>query len=249
MTSSTNKMKTTFLLLAFFFLTVATSAQISHQTWDELVREHVSVDGKVNYKGFLQDIKKLDAYLKILSENPPEKSWDNNQKLAYWINAYNAFTVKLITNHYPLKSIQELHPTIKIPGISTVWHKEFFKIGAEDESLNDIEHKILRKQFNEPRIHFAINCASVSCPNLLNEAFTPDKLEAQLEKQTRAFINDPLKNNISTNALEVSKIFSWFKKDFTKKESLTAFLNRYTNETIQKNADINYMDYNWQLNE
>lgn len=242
-------MKTTFLALAITFLTTTISAQISHQTWDELLREHVSVDGKVNYKGFLQDIKKLDAYLLLISENPPEESWTKNQKLAYWINTYNAFTVKLIASNYPIKSIQELHPTIKIPGVSTIWHKEFFQIGGEDESLNDIEHKILRKQFDEPRIHFAINCASFSCPNLLNEAFTPDKLEDQLEQQASVFINDQLKNKIGKDVIEISKIFSWFKRDFTKDGSLIDFLNRYATTTIQDNADIGYMDYNWTLNE
>ncbi|MGB0525314.1 MAG: DUF547 domain-containing protein [Flammeovirgaceae bacterium] len=238
------------ILLISLNLTISfTQAQISHQKWDVLLKEHVSTDGKVDYKGFIQDLNKLDAYLTLLSENPPKTSWTKNQKLAYWINAYNAFTVKLISDNYPLKSIQELHPTVKIPGISTVWHKAFFQIGGEDESLNDIEHKILRKQFDEPRIHFAINCASFSCPNLRNEAYTPSKLEMQLEEQTKAFINDPTKNTINTNEIEISKIFSWFKKDFTKQESLIAFLNKYAATQIDSGADINHKAYNWMLNE
>ena len=107
----------------------------------------------------------------------------------------------------------------------------------------------MRKRFNEPRIHFAINCASYSCPNLFNEAFTPNKLEEQLEKQAKAFINDPTKNLLNGDNVVLSKIFSWFKKDFTRKEDLIKFLNRYAIKKIDANAKIHYMDYNWDLNE
>ena len=238
----------TLCLLSFLF-SFPLLSQVSHQTWDDLLKKHVTTDGKVNYKGFIQDTEKLNLYLKTLSDNSPKDSWSREQQLAYWINAYNAFTVKLITDNYPLKSIQDLHPTIKIPGVSTVWHKTFFQIGGEDESLNDIEHKILRKKFDEPRIHFAINCASFSCPNLRNEAFTPNNLEQQLNAQAKAFINDPSKNKLGASRIELSKIFSWFKKDFTQKVDLIAFLNQYADKKINDDADIDYMDYNWNLNE
>ena len=223
-------------------------AQIDHSSWDRLLKTHVK-NGKVDYKGFIKDSDALDAYLALISNNAPNKKWTEAEKLAYWINAYNAYTVKLIIDNYPLESIQDLHPTIKIPGISTVWHKEFFQIGGEDCSLNEIEHKILRKKFDEPRIHFAINCASISCPDLWNEAFVADRIEAQLAERAEVFINDSTKNRISNTTIEISRIFSWFKKDFTKKSSLIAYLNRYSKVKINAKADIDYLDYNWGLNE
>ncbi|WP_026950390.1 DUF547 domain-containing protein [Algoriphagus mannitolivorans] len=222
----------------------------NHQTWDQLLKANVSADGKVNYKGFIKDKAKLEQYLKSLSDNAPDRStWSKNEQMAYWINAYNAFTVKLIVDNYPTKSIKDLGPKLKIPLISDVWHYKFFKIGGKESSLDEIEHSILRKEFSEPRIHFAINCASVSCPPLLNEAFVASKLESQLQKVAVSFINDPKRNKISPESAQVSSIFSWFKGDFTKKGSLVDFLNQYSKVKLKSNAKISFMDYNWNLNE
>lgn len=222
----------------------------SHQTWNELLQQHVSKTGEVNYKGFIKDKAKLQRYLNAISNTPPDKkTWTKEEQLAYWINAYNAYTVKLIIDNYPLKSIQDLHPTLKVPGVNTVWHKKFFQIGGQEASLDEIEHKILRKEFNEPRIHFAINCASFSCPPLRNEAFIASKLNKQLDEMAKAFINDPKRNKISSDKAELSQIFNWFKGDFTKKGSLIDFLNKYSKTKIKPNAKIDYMDYDWSLNE
>jgi len=224
----------------------AGSAIVSHAIWDSLLHKHLNSDGMVNYRGFQQDMDQLEAYLKLLSEHPPAKDWPEAAQLAYWINAYNAFTVKVIADNYPLKSIRELHT---LPGIATIWHKEFFQIGGKPMSLNYIEHEILRKQFDEPRIHFAINCASKSCPVLRNEAYTADKLEAQLTDQARRFLSSPFHNKISPEKVELSKIFSWFRKDFTRHGSLIEFLNQYAPVKIQEDAKISYIDYDWSLNE
>lgn len=222
----------------------------NHQLWDELVKAHVKPNGMVDYKGFVQDKAKLDEYLKLISDNAPDrKTWSKNQQMAYWINAYNAFTVKLIVDNYPVKSIRDLGPSLKIPLIKDVWHYKFFKIGGVESSLDEIEHSILRKEFDEPRIHFAINCASVSCPPLLNEAFTAEKLEAQLAKVATTFINDPTRNKITADQAQISSIFSWFKEDFTKKGTLVDFLNLYSKVKIKPSAKISYQDYNWNLNE
>ena len=222
----------------------------NHQLWDQLVKAHVKPNGLVNYKGFIQDKAKLDQYLKIISENAPDrKTWSKNQQLAYWINAYNAFTVKLIVDNYPVKSIRDLGPALKIPLIKDVWHYKFFKIGGVETSLDEIEHSILRREFDEPRIHFAINCASVSCPPLLSEAFVADKLDAQLTKVATTFINDPTRNKISADQAQISSIFSWFKDDFTKKGTLVDFLNLYSKVKIKPSAKISHLDYNWNLNE
>jgi len=222
----------------------------SHQIWDQLVKTHVKPNGMVDYKGFIREKAKLESYLKLLSENAPDrKTWSKNQQLAYWINAYNAFTVKLIVDNYPTKSIRDLGPKLKIPLIKDVWHYKFFKIGGVETSLDEIEHSIIRKEFDEPRIHFAINCASVSCPPLLNEAFTAEKLESQLQKVAIGFINDPTRNKITQDAAQISSIFSWFQSDFTKKGSLIDFLNLYSKVKIKPNAKISHLDYNWNLNE
>lgn len=220
-----------------------------HQVWDELLKKHVDAKGMVDYEGFVKDQAKLNAYLQTLSENPPNKAtWSTEQQLTYWINAYNGFTVKLIVDNYPTNSIKDLGPILKIPLISDVWHYKFFKIGEEEFNLDEIEHGILRKEFDEPRIHFAINCASISCPPLLNEAFVVSKLEEQLTKQAKEFINDGVRNKITKGSIQISSIFSWFKGDFTNNGSLIDFLNQFSHVKIDKNAKISYLDYDWNLN-
>lgn len=221
----------------------------SHQLWDELLKKWVNAEGMVNYEGFIQDRQKLQQYLDKLSNTPPDpKSWSKAEQLAYWINAYNAFTVKLIADNYPVKSIEDLHPTLNNQMVNTVWHKKFFKIGGQKSSLDEIEHTILRKQFNEPRIHFAIVCASYSCPPLRREAYTAKALDRQLEEQAITFINDPKRNKLSADKAALSKIFSWFEDDFTKNESLIAYLNRYARTKLKLDAKISYLDYDWNLN-
>jgi len=222
----------------------------SHVTWDVLLHRHVSATGKVDYRGFRKDSLLLNPYLDSLSRHPPDPQvWSREEQLAYWINAYNAFTVKLIVDHYPVKSIQDLHPKPYVPLVNTVWHIPFFRIGDLDFNLDRIEHAILRKQFDEPRIHFAIVCASVSCPPLRNEAYVPEKIDAQLGSQARTFINDPTRNQLQPNYVRISRIFNWFTGDFTRKESLIAFLNRYAAVKIKPGAQVDYLDYNWDLNE
>jgi hypothetical protein len=231
-------------------LGIAGSKPPSHEIWDGLLKSNVKSNGLVDYKGFIKDKTKLEQYTKLLSDNAPDrKTWSKNEQLAYWINAYNAFTVKLIVDNYPVKSIRDLGPKLKIPLIKDVWHYKFFKIGGVDTSLDEIEHSILRKEFDEPRIHFAVNCASISCPPLLNEAYMADKIEAQLKKVTTNFINDPNQNKITPDNIQISSIFSWFKGDFTKKGSLIDFLNTYSKVKIKSSAKISHKDYNWNLNE
>lgn len=212
---------------------------IDHKQWNDLLQKHVSVKGNVDYNGFKKDAAALQSYLNLLSKNLPEKSWSKEAVLAYWINTYNAYTVKLILDNYPVKSIKK---------IDNPWDKEFFTLGTKKYSLGEIEHKILRKM-NEPRIHFAINCASYSCPNLLNEAYTEKNLQSQLESAAKSFINDKTKNSITPNKIEISSIFDWFTGDFKNEGTLIAFLNKYSMVKIDKNAKISYKEYNWNLNE
>ena len=222
----------------------------SHSSFDALLRMHVSDQGMVDYNGFIADGDKLDTYLKLLSNNAPDRNtWFDAEQLAYWINAYNAYTIKLIINHYPVESIRDIDSKLSIPVVNTVWHLEFFNIGGKPASLDEIEHKILRKEFQEPRIHFAINCASISCPRLWNRAYSAKNLEAELEQAARSFINDPNYNILAGNHAALSSLFSWFSSDFTKNGSLVDFINQYATKPLNKGAKISYKDYNWSLNE
>ena len=217
-----------------------------HSAWTELLDLYVTETGKVNYKGFIEDKVRLEEYLNTLSSFPPGENWRTQDKLAYWINAYNAFTVKLIVDNYPLKSIKDI--ANGLPMINSPWDIKFFKIGETDFDLNTIEHEILRKQFDEPRIHFAINCASFSCPRLRNEAYETEKLEEQLEEQASLFINNPDKNLISSSNTKLSKLFSWFESDFLKDGGVKSFIKKY-NQSLNENSKIEYLEYIWTLNE
>lgn len=210
-----------------------------HNKWNALLQKNVSKDGTVNYKAFQKDGKELQSYLDELSARVPNRSWSRNAALAYWINTYNAFTVKLILDNMPIKSIKD---------INNPWGKKFISLANKKYSLEEIEHEILRKM-DEPRIHFAINCASFSCPNLLNSAYTETKLEQQLNTVAKSFINDKSKNSITANKIEISKIFDWFAGDFKKEGSVISFLNQYSSIKINPKAKLNYKDYNWSLND
>ncbi len=223
---------------------------ISHEKYDALLTKHVDDKGDVDYKGFLKDSTKFDVYLDLLSDNPPAKDWTDDQKKAYWINAYNAFTIKLIMNNYPVKSITDLSKPGSIGIINGVWHEKFFKIGGNIMNLNAIEHRMLRKKFDDPRIHFAIVCASKSCPKLLNKAYTAEKLDQQLTQQAKDFLADDFRNEIkSPTEANVSKIFTWFKGDFTKKGTLIEFINKYSPTQIEKGTNLGHTEYDWSLNE
>jgi hypothetical protein len=211
----------------------------NHSLWSDLLQKHVSNNGNVNYKGFKADESELKIYFQSLSDNIPQDSWTKAEKLTYWINTYNAYTVKLILDEYPIESIKD---------ISGPWDKRFIKLAKESYTLNDIEHKILRKM-NEPRIHFAIVCASISCPKLQNVAFESSKLESQLTNATKEFLTDPERNILTENDIKISKIFKWFSSDFKQNGSLIDFLNKYSDITISQDADKSYKDYDWNLNE
>lgn len=220
----------------------AQASTISHDSWDQLLRKYVSSAGKVNYKGFKSDKTAMQAYLDQLSTNPPQSNWSRNERLAYWINVYNAFTVKLIVDNYPTTSITKLEG-------GKPWNKRWIPIGEKTYTLDEIENSIIRPRFKDARIHFAVNCASVSCPELLNRAFTASKLTQQLESQTRAYINNSRHNSISASAPQVSQLFEWYAVDFEQKGTLIDFLNAYSSTPIQANATVGFKSYNWNLNE
>ena len=219
-----------------------------HQKWDILVHQLVDDKGFVDYKGFKDSEIELDEYLDLLTQNTPQINWTKNQKLAYWINAYNSFTVKLILNNYGLGDIKQIGAAHK----QSPFKIPFFKIGAEDFTLDKLEHEILRKEFDEPRIHFCLVCASFSCPKFRNEAFIADKLEEQLEDQTSDFINDPDKNSLNQSPIGLSSLFQWYWDDFsasfTDTPSLLNWINKHSKTPINVKDDIEYLPYNCALN-
>ena len=228
------------LLGAIFLIPTALPANPpSHEAWDALLKKYVSATGKVNYKGIKADKTKLEDYLKTLSSDAPEASWSKPEQMAYWINAYNAFTVKLIVDNYPLPSINKLHG-------GKPWDHKWIKIGGKTYSLNNIENDILRPQFKDARIHFAVNCAAKSCPPLLNTAWTASNLNANLDAQAKKFINNTAFNKLSTKKVEVSKIFEWYAEDFGK---IIDFINKYAATKVSAKAKVSYVEYDWGLNE
>lgn len=221
--------------------TTANSAvNLDHSAWDKLLKKYVNDEGFVDYEGFKSDQNKLEAYLANLSKTVPNDDWSVQELLAYYINLYNAATVKLILDNYPTNSIKD---------INGAFTKSFIKIGDKELSLGAIENGILRKM-NEPRIHFAINCASFSCPKLMNEAFTAARINEQLEKVTREFINSH-QNDISANNPKLSKIFDFYTSDFKidGKTDLIGYINQYSTTKMNPNATYSFKEYDWNLND
>ena len=235
------------ILLIFFSYSNTFSQKANHQLWTNLLSKNVTVEGKVNYKKFINDSLEVNAYLSELETNFPKTNWIQNEILAYWINAYNAYTIKLITLHYPIKGIKEIG--VKIPFVNSTWDIKFISIANESLDLNNIEHSKIRKQFSEPRIHMALVCASKSCPILLQEAYTADQLDAQLTRATKLFLHDNSKNQINAKSSKLSLLFKWYSLDFKKMGGVRNFINKYSDTKINSKTKLNYLDYDWSLNE
>ncbi len=211
----------------------------SHTIFDSLLQKYVTATGQVNYKGLKANKTVLVAYCDSLSIHTPQDDWSRSEKMAYWINAYNAFTIKLIVDNYPTTSI------LKFDGGKT-WDVKRIALGGKKYSLNMIENEILRPQFKDPRIHFAVNCAAKSCPPIYNRAYTAENLEATLEARAKSFLNNSAYNTITGNKATVSKIFDWYGVDFG---DLKAFLNKYADTQLRPGATVQFNEYNWDLNE
>jgi len=225
------------IILFLINTSIICGQKIDYSALDTFLEAYVDEKGKVDYAKITST--ELNPILNQFVNISPKDAWTKKEKLAYWINAYNIFTIKLIIDNYPIKSIKD----IKNP-----WKQSLWKLGGKMYNLDEIEHKILRNM-NEPRIHFAIVCASYSCPKLQNKAFTAENLESQLTAATKEFLADTNRNEISPNSIKISKIFDWFKKDFTQNGSLIDFLNQYSEVNISPNAKKQFKDYNWALNE
>ncbi|HMU04542.1 MAG TPA: DUF547 domain-containing protein [Saprospiraceae bacterium] len=227
------------LVFLFCCIKVTADAQSDHKAWDSFLKKYVSASGDVDYKSIKANKSELDAITKIFSATSVATSWSKNDQLAFWINAYNAFTIDLIVNNYPLNSIQNLDG-------GKPWDVKRITIGGKKYSLNNIENDIIRPQFKDARIHFAVNCAAKSCPPILNGAFFGKTLDSQLDEVTKKFINNTKYQNITASSMTLSKIFDWYAKDFGE---MITFINKYSNVKVNKNSKIVFKDYDWALND
>jgi hypothetical protein len=235
------------LLLPKEGLPASADRQPMHAIFDGLLSKY-NRQGRVDYGGFKREEANLDAYLDLLAEIEPG-TLGRDQRIAFYINAYNAWTIKLVLSGYPgVESIKDFGSLFKSP-----WKKRFVRIGSQVLSLDHIENDILRPQFKDPRIHFAINCASKSCPQLYHEAFAGSRLDAQLDDATRRFINDKRFNRLEEKTLYVSRIFKWYRDDFD--GDIIGFFERYAAPPLKaaivgrkKELKIEYLDYDWSLN-
>ncbi len=217
----------------------------SHQLWDRLLGQHVHPDGKVDYAAWQADSTALNAYLAQLRAHPPAPSWSEAEQLAYWLNAYNAFTVQLVLRHYPLSSIKNV-PTGKA---ASPWDIPFVQISDQYYTLNEIENEVIRPQFQEPRIHFALVCAARSCPILWPEAYAAPRLEAQLDRAARQFVNDPVRNGLTRQPPQFSALFEWYAPDFTRTTTLIGYLDQYATQPLPPHTQLRYLAYDWRLND
>lgn len=248
-----------------------------HSAWTALLRKHVVLlDGarasQVRYAGFQQDRGALKSYLELLSNVTPQEfdGWSKAQRTAFLINAYNAFTVEKILTRYPdIKSIWDFGKFFGNP-----FRDRFFKLLGRESFLDRIEHETLRKPgaYDEPRVHFAVNCASVGCPMLREEAYVAGRLDAQLEEQARRFLSDRSRNRYDPGSgqLEVSRIFDWFKEDWTsgyrgfdgkaapirsREQYLAAYAALLADDAgpqrrlLEQKAEIRFLEYDWALND
>jgi hypothetical protein len=246
------------ILVALLWLPLA-ALGFDHQGWDALLKKHVVLlDGgkasQLRYAGMAGERPALKAYLDSLSKVSEKEfdAWSAPEQMAFFVNAYNAFTVEKILGRYPdIGSIWDFGRLFGNP-----FRDEFFVLLGEKRSLDWIEHERLRKRYREPRIHYALNCASVGCPMLREEAYAASRLDAQLEEQARRFLSDRSRNRLREGRLEVSRIFDWFKEDFEPRE---AYFARYaevlTDGPMQqemvrkKTAPLRFLDYDWSLND
>ncbi len=229
-------------ILAGLGLFLAVQAVAQSASYKNLLSKMVNTKGEVNYKLLHDKPEELNAYLKTIAAANLQGMSKNAQK-ALWMNAYNAYTLKVVIDHYPLKSITDIKEKGK-----TAWDMPIAKVAGKTYTLNQIEHEILRKQFNDYRIHAGINCASFSCPVLLNQPFTEANVDQLLEVAFKSFVNDPQRNRISKAELKLSQIFKWFAEDFERDGGVLAVVRKYAETEISATPDIDYLEYNWSLN-
>lgn len=211
---------------------------LDHSVFDLMLQNYVSNEGSVNYKKWKADIPRLKQYVNYLGEFEEINSLNKKEKLAYWINLYNSSTILMILENYPIESITKLEN-------GKPWDKKWIRTAYGVISLNDIENKIIRPEFADPRIHFALNCAAKSCPPLWNHVFIGKSLDVKLKERTQVYLQSKA-IQLSEEELKLSKIFEWYSTDFGE---LRQFISTNSNIKVNKEVKISYLEYDWSLNE
>lgn len=234
------------ILPLIFGLAQARANEVDNRIYADLLGRYVKA-GVVDYKGLKTEEARLDAYLSVLAEVDPSQ-FSREARFAFYINAYNAWTLKLILGGYPgVASIKDMGSLFASP-----WKKKIARIDGEPLSLDEIEHEILRPEFKDARVHFAINCAALSCPPLKSEPYEAHRLENQLTEATIAFVNRTDRNFLKDDTLYLSKIFKWFKEDF--KPDVVGFVQKHATGALKTHLQaageikLSYLDYDWSLN-
>ncbi len=233
------------LLVALALLAAPPVTAPDHTLLDGVLRRHVH-DGRVDY-GALKADPDLAKYVGALAAIDPDALPDRKEQLALWINAYNAFTLHAVVQLHPtIKSVQDPYPDFGF------FKQKVHVLGGKKYSLDEIENAVVRPRFNDPRIHAALNCASVSCPPIAPYAFTGPRLDAQLDAQMRLFARDRGRNAIGAGGAKLSRIFEWYAKDFEAAGGVAAFLSGYLEpadgELVRKAPKLEFLDYDWRLN-
>jgi len=242
-----------FLVLSFnAFFVFALEFDHAYKQYDQLLKSNVK-DGLTNYKSIKEKPESLNSYIDTLEkvDEPSFNTWSENQRLTYFINLYNAATIKLIVDNYPVKSIKDINKEGQGP-----WKLEVINLFGKNISLDALEHEIIKQNYNEPRVHFALVCAAVGCPKLPNEPFVASTLNQQLDNRTKLFLSEKDKDYIDENQKTVylSSIFDWFAQDFNKTHgSVLGFVKEYlpAEEAKKINSDysLKFSEYDWNLNE
>lgn len=240
------------LYISLWLIPGVSAGTFDHSKFDQALKKYVDDKGLVDYNSIAKD-SGFSEYVQSLQTARVEE-FSRDGQLAFWINAYNAVTIDKVIKKKPKKSVRETF----VPGVWTA--TKFFTsrkniVAGKRLSQDDIEHEILRKQFKDPRIHFAIICASLGCPPLPRLAYTEGNVQARLEEETRKYLNSPRGTRVdrAESTLHVSKLFDWFATDFIQKSGSTlAFMRLYLNEETlsfsERDPKISYLEYNWALN-
>jgi hypothetical protein len=264
------------ILLTLSIHSQENNEKFNHQIYDSLLKKQVDKQGLVNYRLIKKTRSLLDSYLNSIKNVDPQafENWSKNEKMAFWINAYNAITIDGIVRNYPIEyggiMVRVRFPKNSIRQINDFWDTVFIKVMGKDLTLNDIEHEILREKFRDPRIHAVLVCAALGCPNLENSAFTAIHLDEQLDRANIKFINNPDKVRIDEqkNKLYLSSILNWYKEDFIPSSEGNEIFKSYNQnirgvvefvvkylpgekaDYVKKNKPkIEFLDYDWTLNE
>lgn len=248
--------------LAVCWILIAPSlhaGQPNDSLYSAVLRDHV-IQGRVNYRGIKND-DRFWIYIESLRKSSPDEITDPKARLAYWINVYNAFTIKIVCDHYPIESIKDLNTGSFLAYLfsSTVWDKEIVTLAGKTLTLNRIEHEIIRPEYNDPRVHYALVCAARSCPSLRTEAYSADRLDEQLNDQAMTFIRDRAYNvfDASRQTLALSSLFKWYAADFGGTDAaLVEHVAQYLPDdqarslrSMASKIKITYLDYDWRLND